>query len=662
MPVPQQPTIESPAIFIGSSSEGLPVARLFHETLSHELHAALWSQPGIFNPSDFTLESLEQALEKYHYAVIVLSPDDITQSRGKEEVSARDNAVFELGLFVGRHGRRSVFLAVPDSVHVRFPTDIIGLAPVKYKVIHGAQGSETYDVAAACTQILRAVQTRHVQRPAATAHSPFWDSLSDTIVILYGVEAEDNYHPHPRYRISLRDMETAWELKSFLDRRYPNKHIWPVPATHYGWERLVQTGADLVVIGGFVTNAEFAAHRELYEHFFRLKMGRLCIVEGQQIHVPSFAMAAGHSTVEVTDPQGIENYPTELTSRDFGFIFNGTLHMYGRDRRVVAIAGVKGHGTRGAAHYLIGDRPLIDNHLTSLSREDTLELVVEADVESDVVDRVKALSIRLNGQEIVKQASRHSMPCDLGRSCDGCDFGIENVRAHRHPVSSRMLTSQIKAIVLDLDDTLVDTFGALIVPLEIKAAKAMIEAGARDRDSAALASTLLRLRRVAPAELENELKRTGFTQKAIAARSRLLTKVSIDHLVLSPEVRQLLNQLQTHFELVLLTGGAPRFQYSKIDKLEIRPHFTDIVVTQSSTTAKVDAIREFAARRGFRNENVLVVGNRLDNEIAAGNALGMPTVWIRCGEGSELKPGKSTGQPDFVLRQVLDLPSILWSP
>ena len=109
-----------PQLFIGSSVEGLPIAELFRRALLHNgVEAKLWTDPQIFEPSKFTLESLELALDRFSYALIVLSPDDITQSRGVKEITPRDNLIFELGLFVGRYGRRSVFFAIPDSMRLR---------------------------------------------------------------------------------------------------------------------------------------------------------------------------------------------------------------------------------------------------------------------------------------------------------------------------------------------------------------------------------------------------------------------------------------------------------------------------------------------------------------------------------------------------------------
>src|SRR6266498_2071058 len=225
--------------------------------------------------SCFMLESVFTALEKHSCACILLSPDDITKSRGTEEISARDNAIFELGLFMGRHGRRSAFIAIPEMPKVRLPTDVWGLVAVTYRV-----KGETYDVTDAVREIIDALETAPIRtgRRAYERPSMFWDVMrADTILILYGVEPEIDPKTHAHPRVSLRDLETSLELKTFLDRRYPAKRVLLVPASSLGWERRYPN-ADLVIVGGFITNAEFAQHRTRYENLVRLRMGRLCIV------------------------------------------------------------------------------------------------------------------------------------------------------------------------------------------------------------------------------------------------------------------------------------------------------------------------------------------------------------------------------------------------
>ena len=116
-----------PFVFVGSSTEGLPVAKALQAGLADCADITLWTQ-GIFEPSYGYLESLVKALEQADYAVLVLTPDDVTESRGTASSSPRDNVVFELGLFIGRLGRQRCFFVYDKSAPPKLPTDLLGIS------------------------------------------------------------------------------------------------------------------------------------------------------------------------------------------------------------------------------------------------------------------------------------------------------------------------------------------------------------------------------------------------------------------------------------------------------------------------------------------------------------------------------------------------------
>lgn len=121
-----------PKIFIGSSVEGLNVAYAVQENLKFVAETTVWDQ-GAFNLSETTLESLLVILESSDFGVFVFSPDDYTKIRGKGDLAVRDNVLFELGLFVGKLGRKRSFIVVPDNKEFHLPTDLIGMTPGKYE-------------------------------------------------------------------------------------------------------------------------------------------------------------------------------------------------------------------------------------------------------------------------------------------------------------------------------------------------------------------------------------------------------------------------------------------------------------------------------------------------------------------------------------------------
>jgi predicted nucleotide-binding protein len=115
-----------PKIFIGSSSEGLKIAQSIQVLLDHSCEATIWSQ-GVFGLSQGTLESLVLALDKFDFAILVLTPDDMTTSREQTTQSPRDNVLFELGLFVGGIGRDRTFVVFDRSSQIKIPTDLAGI-------------------------------------------------------------------------------------------------------------------------------------------------------------------------------------------------------------------------------------------------------------------------------------------------------------------------------------------------------------------------------------------------------------------------------------------------------------------------------------------------------------------------------------------------------
>lgn len=64
--------------------------------------------------------------------MVILGPDDTTNSRGESKPSPRDNAILELGILAGLLGRERVFWVVDRSNPVKLPSDLGGITPVDY--------------------------------------------------------------------------------------------------------------------------------------------------------------------------------------------------------------------------------------------------------------------------------------------------------------------------------------------------------------------------------------------------------------------------------------------------------------------------------------------------------------------------------------------------
>jgi hypothetical protein len=119
-------------IFVGSSSEGLTIARKLQELLSDEFSVVVWDQGTVFGLGESTLEALEAAVLEYHYGIFVFTPDDHLSTRGQTKPVARDNVLFELGIFVGKLGRRKSFVLHPGRHGIELPSDLNGISTASY--------------------------------------------------------------------------------------------------------------------------------------------------------------------------------------------------------------------------------------------------------------------------------------------------------------------------------------------------------------------------------------------------------------------------------------------------------------------------------------------------------------------------------------------------
>ena len=66
-----------------------------------------------------TLEALVRMLDRFDFAVLVITPDDVVSIRGDIRQAPRDNVMFELGLFMGRLGPARTFAVCSDSPNLR---------------------------------------------------------------------------------------------------------------------------------------------------------------------------------------------------------------------------------------------------------------------------------------------------------------------------------------------------------------------------------------------------------------------------------------------------------------------------------------------------------------------------------------------------------------
>ena len=139
-----------PSVFIGSSSEGLKIAKALQVLLDHACEVTIWSQ-GVFGLSLGTLESLVNALDEFDFAVLALTADDLVTSRETSSTAPRDNVLFELGLFMGGLGRNRTFIVYDRTASLKLPTDLAGVSAATFEP--HANGNLQSSLGAAATRI-----------------------------------------------------------------------------------------------------------------------------------------------------------------------------------------------------------------------------------------------------------------------------------------------------------------------------------------------------------------------------------------------------------------------------------------------------------------------------------------------------------------------------
>lgn len=255
-----------PKLFIGSSVEGRTVAYAVQQNLQYDAEVTVWDQ-SVFELSGTAIESLMAAVEASDFGIFVFSPDDITKMRGAKKSVARDNVIFELGLFIGKLGRARTFVIIPDKSDLHIPTDLLGVTMGKFDSTRSDENLQA-GTGAFCHQVRGAIhklgmlpeheiasklheeqaESTTTQQAVETEKETNWiDDLiekryDDAIVklskILENEEDEEKIHSNKIFIIHcqiLKDLRPGLEkLATYLEANSDKLIVWQrVAATYY---------------------------------------------------------------------------------------------------------------------------------------------------------------------------------------------------------------------------------------------------------------------------------------------------------------------------------------------------------------------------------------------------------------------------------------------
>lgn len=143
-----------PTIFIASSSRTATLAEVLRSQLITDdfANATLRNEERNRRLGATTIQMLEGAAGKYDFAVVILARDDVLINEAGDALKARDDCVFEAGLFINALGRERCFLI--NSVEQReLPSDLAGVISLPFREPEPEKLADRD----ACTEAIRSV-------------------------------------------------------------------------------------------------------------------------------------------------------------------------------------------------------------------------------------------------------------------------------------------------------------------------------------------------------------------------------------------------------------------------------------------------------------------------------------------------------------------------
>lgn len=111
-------------IFIGSSSEGLNVVSIIKDFFEPDYECVVWNED-VFKENENFLETLLKSASLFDFGFMVFTADDFLEKRKEFFSVARDNVLFEYGLFLGRLGANKAFVLQEKGTEL--PSDLLGI-------------------------------------------------------------------------------------------------------------------------------------------------------------------------------------------------------------------------------------------------------------------------------------------------------------------------------------------------------------------------------------------------------------------------------------------------------------------------------------------------------------------------------------------------------
>lgn len=128
-----------------------------------------------------------------------------------------------------------------------------------------------------------------------------------------------------------------------------------------------------------------------------------------------------------------------------------------------------------------------------------------------------------------------------------------------------------------------------------------------------------------------------------------------------PGVPELLEKLSARYSLGVIANQMAGLE-ERLCQFGIRKHFKVVVGSGDLGISKPDPAIFYSAleRAGCPPQDAVMVGDRLDNDIAPAQKLGMTTVWVRQSYGGLGDPQLLSRQPDHIIDRIPQLISLFY--
>jgi hypothetical protein len=132
-----------PTVFISSSLESRPLAEHLKRNLSSDANV-ITSAESLFSVAQPPLGKYSESLVNADFVVFLVDLGGAVRTRGAVEPRARDNVIFELGVFIGRLGPDRVLVVDTTAGPNKFkaPTDVSGLTILRPQETSAAESPE----------------------------------------------------------------------------------------------------------------------------------------------------------------------------------------------------------------------------------------------------------------------------------------------------------------------------------------------------------------------------------------------------------------------------------------------------------------------------------------------------------------------------------------